>query len=313
MQNKVLIATSTFAVTSTAPLRVLEKHNIAYLLNPHQRTLTAEEVIRLARDCTGIISGNEPLDRQVLAELPHLRCISRVGIGLDNIDPDAAQERRIVVKNTPAAPTRAVAELTVAMILDLARGVTAHDREVRKGVWKKRLGIQVGGRNVGVVGLGRIGRLVAEMLTALGARVMGMDMYPDASWAEKHGIVLADLATILRECDIVTLHVPYTKGAPAIIGREEFGLMKQGSFILNLSRGGIVDEAALCEALASGKIAGAAIDTFAKEPYTGPLTGFDNVILTPHMGSNTVESREAMELEAAQNIAGVLAGTNNNI
>lgn len=313
MQNKVLIATSTFAVTSAAPLRVLAEHSIAYVTNPHGRTLTAEEVIRLAHDCTGIISGNEPLSREVIAALPALRCISRVGIGLDNIDPAAAEERRIVVKNTPAAPTRAVAELTVAMILDLARGVTAHDREVRTGVWKKKLGIQVGGRKVGVVGLGRIGRLVTEMLTALGARVMGMDVYPDASWAGKHGVVLTDLGTILRECDIVTLHVPYTKGAPAIIGKEDFALMKQGSFILNLSRGGIIDEAALCEALKSGKIAGAAIDTFEKEPYTGPLATFDNVILTPHMGSNTVESREAMELEAAQNIAGVLAGTNNTI
>ena len=230
MQQKVLIATSTFAVTSTEPVDFLKKNNIAFVLNPHKRTLTEEEVIRYAQGCTGIISGNEPLNGRVIAALPALRCISRVGIGLDNIDPDAARERGIVVKNTPAAPTRAVAELTVAMILDLCRGVTAHDRDVRKGIWKKKLGCQVCDRQIGIIGLGRIGRLVASLLAGLGARISGMDMYPDPLWAETHNVTLTDMDTILKNCDIITLHVPYTKGTPALIGENESGIVHPEPF-----------------------------------------------------------------------------------
>jgi D-3-phosphoglycerate dehydrogenase len=313
MQQKVLIATSTFAVTSREPLNLLKKKSIEYVLNPHQRTLTEEEIIRYAKDCTGIISGSEPLNERVISALPSLRCISRVGIGLDNVDLVAAEKRKIMVKNTPGAPTRAVAELTIAMVFDLSRGVTAHDREVRNGTWKKKLGWQVSGKLIGVIGLGRIGRLVAEMLAGLGARVWGTDLYPDPAWAKQHKVTITDMDSILNGCDVITLHVPFAKGSPALIGEKEIGRMKKGSYILNLSRGGIINEAALVSALRSGHLAGAAIDTFEKEPYHGPLAEMDNVILTPHMGSNTVESRQAMEIEAAQNLIGVLTGTKDRI
>jgi D-3-phosphoglycerate dehydrogenase len=306
MNAKVLICTSTFAVADKAPLELLAKHQVAYVLNPHKRTLKEDEVIALAQGCTGIISGSEPLTERVLASLPDLRCISRVGVGVDNIDLPAAEKRGIAIRNTPDAPTRAVAELTVGLIFDLLRGISRHDREIRQGTWNKKLGLQIRGREIGIVGLGRIGRAVAEMLAALGARVSGYDLYPDRDWAARYGVSIRDLGDVLAGSDVVTVHVPFVPGKAALIGEAEIRTMRSGAYLLNLSRGGIVDEDALLRALQEGRLDGAAIDTFVKEPYRGPLAGLDTVVLTPHMGSFTAESRAAMELDAVKNLLGVL-------
>lgn len=302
MHEKILICTSTFADADPAPLALLKSRRYEIVMNPYRRTLSEEEVVTLGTGCTGIISGSEPLNARVLAALPALRCISRVGVGLDNIDPAVAEQRGISIKNTPNTPTRAVAELTIGFMLDLLRGISAHDREVRNGTWKKKLGYQIHGRTVGIVGLGRIGRIVGELAAGLGARVTGYDIYPNRAWAEQHGVVLKDLPAILAESDIVTVHIPFSKENTALVSEKEIRMMKKGSFLLNLSRGGIVDEDALFRALEDRHLAGAAIDTFAREPYHGPLTMLDSVVLTPHMGSATHESRAAMEREAAENL-----------
>lgn len=309
MTENILICTSRFAESDKGPLKILERHNFTIILNPYKRTLTEDEVIALGSRCTGIISGSEPLNKRVLEALPDLKCISRVGVGVDNIDLAVAEKRRIAVKNTPDAPTRAVAESTVALVLDLIRGISLHDHEVRKGNWIKHLGLQIQHKKVGVIGLGRIGRAVAELLVALGARVHGYDLYPNFTWAERNSVELMDFSTILAESDIVTVHVPFSKENAALIGETEIRTMRPGAFLLNLSRGGIVDEKALYYALKNHHLAGAAIDTFEKEPYHGPLTELDTIILTPHMGSNTVESRSAMELEAVNNLVEVLSGS----
>lgn len=302
MKEKILICTSTFAEFDRTPLDLLEKQGYDITDNPFHRTLTGDEIIMLGKDCTGIISGSEQLNQRVLASLPNLACISRVGVGTDNIDLEYARQRNITVRNTPEAPTRAVAELTISLILDLLRGVSRHDRMVRNGVWKKEPGYLLCGKKVGIIGLGRIGRAVAVLLAGMGARVSGTDLYPDRAWAAANGIELKDFSRILKECDIVTVHVPFTKENASLIGEREIRAMKKGSFLLNVSRGGIVDEAALYEALKENRLAGAAVDTFATEPYHGNLATLESVVLTPHMGSYTVESRSAMELEAVQNL-----------
>jgi D-3-phosphoglycerate dehydrogenase / 2-oxoglutarate reductase len=306
MKRKIIICTSKFAESGNEALNILEEHNFEYLLNPYKRTLTENEVIDLATDCLGIISGSEPLNSRVLCSLPDLRCISRVGVGLDNIDLDFAQKKGIIIKNTPDAPTRAVAELTIGLIFDLMRGISIHDREIRKGLWDKRLGNVLLGKRVGIIGLGRIGRVVAELLGSLGATVYGTDIYPDKNWVIQHGVVLKDFSDLLSESDIITIHIPYTKENAALIGDNEIRKMKKGAFLLNLSRGGIINEEALCNALKSGHLAGAALDAFRMEPYHGPLITLDNIILTPHMGSHTYESRSAMELEAVKNLIAAL-------
>jgi D-3-phosphoglycerate dehydrogenase len=302
MKERILISTSKFGESDSAPLDLLKKQDYDILLNPYNRTLTETEVIQLGGACSGIISGSEPLNGRVLQSLPQLRCISRVGVGLDNIDLHLAEKLGIRVKNTPDAPTRAVAELTVCLIFDLLRAVSSHDRKVRKGLWNKKLGYLLYQKNVGVIGLGRIGRTVAELLTGLGARVLGYDLYPNQGWADKNSVTIMDFSDILQESDIVTIHIPLSKENGALIGEAEIKKMKKGAFLLNLSRGGIVDETALYHALKEKHLAGAAVDTFETEPYRGPLVELDSIILTPHMGSNTHESRIAMELEAVKNL-----------
>ena len=313
MSEKVLICTSKFAESGREPLKILEDHQVTFLLNPYKRTLAEDEVIALGKGCTGIIAGSEPLTRRVLEALPELRCISRVGVGVDNIDLAFAEKRGICIKNTPDAPTRAVAELTVALMFDLVRGISMHDREIRKGNWNKKLGCQIKDRNVGIIGLGRIGRTVAELLAGLGARVSGYDLYPDPAWARQHSVEIKDFSAILTESDIVTIHIPFSKGNVPLVGEAEIGTMRPGAFLLNLSRGGIVDETALYHALKEHRLAGAAVDTFEKEPYHGPLTGLDTIILTPHMGSYTAESRSAMELEAVKNLVEALDGSKDTL
>jgi D-3-phosphoglycerate dehydrogenase / 2-oxoglutarate reductase len=313
MSEKVLICTSKFAESVREPLKILEDHNIAFLLNPHKRTLTEDEVIALGRGCTGIISGSELLTRRVLEALPEIRCISRVGVGVDNIDLAYAEKRGICVKNTPDAPTRAVAELTVGLMFDLVRRISIQDREIRKGNWNKILGCQIKDKNVGVIGLGRIGRTVAELLTGLGASVSGYDLYPNPAWARQHSIEIMDFSAILTESDIVTIHIPFSKGNAPLVGEAEIRKMRSGAFLLNLSRGGIVDEMALYHALKEHRLAGAAVDTFEKEPYQGPLRELDTIILTPHTGSYTAESRSAMELEAVKNLIEALDGSKDTL
>jgi len=184
-----------------------------------------------------------------------------------------------------------------------------HDREVRKGIWNKKLGHQIQNKRVGIIGLGRIGRLVAELLLGLGARVVGTDLYPDRNWAEKNGVEIKAFSDLLQESDIVTIHIPFSKENAALVGDMEIRKMKRGAFLLNLSRGGIIDESALYIALKNLYLAGAAVDTFETEPYHGPLAELDNIILTPHMGSYTMESRSAMELEAVRNLVEALSGS----
>jgi D-3-phosphoglycerate dehydrogenase len=307
MKQKILVCTSTFGESDKTPLNLLKK-NFAVIVNQYRRTLTEDEVIFLGRGCTGIISGSEHISEKVLDALPDINCISRVGIGLDNIDLDAARKRNISIKNTPDAPTRAVAELTVGLILDLLRGISIHDHELRHGIWNKKLGDLLQNKKIGIIGLGRIGRLVAELLLCLGAKVCGTDINPDTNWAQKHDVSLKEFSELLLECDIVTIHIPFSKENASPIGNAEIMKMKKGSFLLNLSRGGIVDEVALYQALKSGHLAGAAVDTFATEPYHGPLIDLKNVILTPHIGSYTRESRSAMELEAVHNLITMMRG-----
>jgi D-3-phosphoglycerate dehydrogenase / 2-oxoglutarate reductase len=302
MKKKVLIATSSFGEADPAPIEALIKAGFELVLNPHGRTLTESEVIALGIGCSGIISGSESLNSRVLKALPNLQCISRVGIGLDNINLEIAEKNGIIVKNTPDAPTRAVAELAIGLTFDLLRSISRQDRLIRAHLWKKLSGDLLQNKTVGIIGLGRIGKSVAILIKSLGATVIGTDIYPDPVWASNHDIRLKSFDDVLAESDIISVHVPFSRDNRSLIGVNELQKMKKGIYILNLSRGGIIDEEALYRALKSGHIAGAAIDTFEIEPYSGKLTELENVILTPHTGSNTKESRMQMEAEAVDNL-----------
>lgn len=300
---KVLIGPSSFAAQSPTPRATLEAAGCQVVDNPYGRKLTPPELAELlAAGIEGIVAGLETLDRATL-ERSSLRVISRCGSGMSNVDLEAARELGIAVYSTPDAPTTAVAELTLGALLSLLRDIPAKDRAVREGRWDKKPGAQLEGRTVAVVGLGRIGRRVARLLDAFGARVVGVDPF---CAAPPEGVELMDLDQALPVADVVALH---SSGAGLLLGADRLAAMKEGAYLLNAGRGELVDEAALLAALESGHLAGAWLDVFGREPYSGPLTGCERVLLTPHIGSYTVEGRIHMEQEAAENLVRGLRST----
>lgn len=305
---KILLSPSSFGEISTKPKLLLEEAGFSIIENPYGRKLSETEVIELGNGCIGIIAGLETLNSSVIDKLSNLKCISRVGVGMDNVDIEYANSKKIKVLNTPNGPTRAVAELTLGMIFSILRRIPQADSNMKKHIWKKETGNLLYEKTIGIIGLGRIGRMVAEMLIALGNRVIGYDIYPDRNWAEKHNIELYELKQLLEISDIITLHVPGSADRKPIISKTELEQCKKSSIIINITRGGVIDELALYDALSDGNLKGAAIDVFNDEPYQGQLTTLDNVILTPHIGSYASEGKLKMEIDAVENLINALKG-----
>ncbi|MDR1945659.1 MAG: phosphoglycerate dehydrogenase [Desulfovibrio sp.] len=301
---KVAVTTSTFAEYGDEPLRLLRAGKAEIVRNPHGRTLTEAEAADILRDCAGVVAGTESLTGGVMDAAPGLKVISRCGSGLDNVDLQAALARGIQVRNTPLAPVAAVAELTLALALDLSRNITFMDREVRSGIWKKRMGRLLAGKRTGIFGFGRIGRRVAALFTLMGCETAFYD--PGVPGDEHSKRMEAD--ALLAWADIVTLHCPPQADGRPVLDAARLKLMKKGALLINAARGGLADETALAEALKSGRLAGAALDVFAREPYppSGPLASLPGLILTPHIGAYAAESRTAMEVESVRNLLSVL-------
>lgn len=273
-------------------------------MNPYKRRLSEDETLQLIKKHRpiGIIAGVEPLTRRVMENAPELKIISRHGVGLDSVDLEAAKEFGIKVLNTPDAPSRAVAELTIALIINLLRGICTSDTSIRKGLWERPLGAQLFGKKVGIIGCGRIGTLTAKLLEAFGTTVCGYDPYLN----EHRSIKLVSFSTLISQSDIITLHIPYTIETHHIIGKNELNMMKQDAVLINAARGGIVDENALYDTLKAKRIAGAAFDCFHDEPYSGKLTELDNILLTTHIGSFSYETKLRMEKESVENLISAL-------
>lgn len=306
----ILITTSSFASGDPTVVTGLTAAGYTVVTNPFKRTLTESEVTALLAEHrpAGLIAGVEPLTGSVIeSAAAYLKIISRCGTGIDNVDLAAAKRLGITVFNTPSAPAEAVAELSLALILALVRNVVTHDRAVRDGTWKKRMGLLLSEITVGIIGLGRVGRRVAAMLRPFGTRILATDVMPDHDWIAQHGVSLVSLEQLISTADVVSLHLPYASGdLYRLMNAERLALMKKGSYLLNTSRGALIDEQAVCDALQSGHLAGAAVDTFEQEPYTGVLLGAPNIILSPHAGSYARATRNRMELEAVRNLLGGL-------
>ena len=301
---KILITTSSFDLKHMRQAAQLAESGFDIVLNPYKRRLTEDEVKSLlTNDVVGMIAGVEPLTESVLQSARGLRVIARCGIGMDSVDLAAAEKLGIRVSNTPDAPTLPVAELTLAHMLNLLRAVSTTDDNIRKGNWKPLMGSLLAGKNVGIVGFGRIGRKVAELVSAFGANVLVHDVAPIPPDKKVRQMELSDLLT---ESDIVTLHTPYGPDTHHMIGDQQIRRMKPGAYLLNISRGGLVDESALYNALAEKRLAGAGLDAFEREPYSGSLCTLENVVLTAHMGSYAQEARTKQEQEAADNLVAAL-------
>jgi len=294
--NKILIGPSSFAAMDHAPMNRLIESGCTVIDNPYKRKLTKNELIELLSDgVTGLIAGLEPLDRDVL-EKSSIKVISRCGSGMSNVDLEAASELGIKVYSTPDAPVNAVAELTLGAMLSLLRMIPQMNSDLHEGKWTKKVGLQLTDKTVAIIGFGRIGRRLARMLVPFKVTVLAVD--PNLQGVVDN-IHVVPLEEALPQADIITIH---SVGKQCLIHNDQFALMRPGTFLLNAARGGMVDESALISAIEKGTIIGAWIDTFEEEPYTGPLTNYPQVILTPHVGSYTLECRRQMETEAAENL-----------
>jgi len=304
----IAVSTSSFGRHDPHPLEQLRKAGYEVRLNPHGRRLRRAETMELLDGVVGLVAGTETLDREIMTAATELRAIARCGTGVDNLDHEAAAERGIAIRNTPEPPAEAVAELTLAGLLALLRHLPTADRGLRAGEWHKPMGHLLRGRTVGLVGLGRVGKRFVELLMPFVCPILATDPVPDEWFAERHGIRFVDLDRLLAKSDVISLHLAPPKDGGTLLDGERLARLKPEAILINTARGGLVDEAALYDLLAAGRLAGAFLDVFADEPYLGPLRELPQVLLSPHIGSYAVETRVRMETEAAEVLLEALAG-----
>lgn len=295
---KVAISTSSFASVDSTPLEYLKTKGVEVVHNPFGRKLTENEIIDHLQGVDGLIAGLEPLNSNVFQKSPKLKAIARVGIGMDNVNIQAAEKKGIKISNTPDGPTEAVAEMTLAAALSLSRNIVQANGALHKKQWEKSIGMGLKNANVLIIGYGRIGRKVADYLRILGAHILVCD--PFMKRKDLHaGENLLGLKDGLKLADIITLHAG---GVDPILTASEFKMMKKGAIILNSARANLIDENALINALDSGKVSSAWLDVFWQEPYDGKLTEYNQVLLTPHMSTYSVQCRKDMEMTAVKNL-----------
>lgn len=308
MTQKILITPRTFGMIDSRPIEYLRNQGYDLIINPFGRLLTEEEMINLISDMDGIIVGLDPINANVIASAQKLKIISKYGVGVDNIAVDCATQQKIMVTNTPGANSLAVAELTLGLILDVARQISFSDRRLRQNQWGKYHGFELKNKTLGLIGTGQIGREVAVRAKGFGMKIIGHDLHPDPEWARTIGGVYMSLNELLSSADIISLHLPLAEDTYHMISSQEFSLMKSSAILINTARGGIVDEEALLEALQNKEIIGAGLDVYENEPpIDSPLRSLDNVVLTSHIGAHTFEAISRMGKMAAENLVAGLS------
>jgi len=306
---RVLVTSNFFGESDPRPLHIL-KDTGAEIIVRNDHPITEDEAATLVRGVDAVVAGIEPITPRVMDAAPGLRLIARVGVGYDSVDVAAARARGIRVTHSPEGPWPAVAELTVALMIDLLRWVGPVDREVRRGTWNRMIGRRLATSSIGIVGVGRIGKAVIRHAVNgfPGVRVLANDLVPNPAFGREFGVEWVEKERLYREADVISLHVPLTRLTRNLITANELALMKPTASLINTARGGMIDEAALAAALTSGRLAGAAIDVFGREPYDGPLAELETCILTPHIAGNTTDCRIRMEVDAATEVKRLLAG-----
>lgn len=298
----------TFGIFNKVPVERLEDAGCEVRLNPYGRPLTPVEIVEHAKDADVIILGNDCLDSATIGKLPNLKLVVRHGAGLDNIDFSEFDKREIAVANTPGANKEETADLTFALILDLARMMTQSINQLKGGVWNKIPGRSLYGKTIGIIGVGAIGMAVASRAMGFGMDILGNDIV-QRDEAARYGLLYTSLNELLSASDIVTIHVPLTSATKNLIGARELKRMKPGALLINTARAGVVREAALEKALMSGHLGGYAVDVYAKEPPNPtPYMSLPNVLTTPHIGSSTMEANLRMGDMAVDNILAFMNG-----
>ena len=298
----ILIATSSFANNSKDPLDLLKNNGYKILLNNTGQQLKKNDLIKMAKNAKGIIAGTEKYTRKILETLPQLKVISRLGVGMDNIDLDAAKQKGLKVYKTQTTPAPAVAELALGLMLDLIRNISRQNFALKSGVWNKQMGNLLYGKTLGIIGLGTIGKTLVKLVKGFNINILAFDLYHDKEFANKYGVKYCDLDTLLTQSDIISIHLNLSSTTDQLVNKDKLEKLKPDCIIINTSRGEVIDEEALLNALKERKILGAGLDVYNQEPYSGPLTQLDNVVLTPHIGSYAKDIRIQMEIEAAENL-----------
>jgi D-3-phosphoglycerate dehydrogenase len=297
----VLITTVPFGEIDRLPLDLLEKFNIDYLINPLNKKLSEDQLVELITDFDAVIAGTEEITEKVMTTGINLKLISRVGIGLDSVDLLAAEKLKIGVSYTPDAPAPAVADLTMGLMYSLLRKIHQSNIYMHDGNWKRYFGKRLVDCTIGIIGAGRVGSRVIENLKALGCKKI---MYNDKNirLEESEYFVFAEKEEIYARSDVISFHIPLDSETKNMVTWADIKLMKKDVSLINTSRGGIINEQDLSDALRANVIGGAAIDVFNLEPYQGDLSQYDNCILTSHMGSMTTDCRSRMEIEATEEV-----------
>lgn len=309
MNFKVLSTSPTFGYCTREPVDYLVAHGGMVDLLPQGKRPSEDELIKALEGYDAAIVGVEKMTANVIRAAKQLRVIAKHGAGVDNIDVKAATKRGIVVTSAPGTNSEAVADLTFGLFLSLARRIPFADRSVRNGEWPRLVGFELFRKVLGIVGLGEIGKRVAKRARGFDMKVVAYDLVEDRAFAEEWGVTYLPLEELLSQSDFVSIHVPSLPSTRKMIGEKELRRMKKEAFLVNISRGDIVDEEALCRVLQEKRIQGAALDVFSTEPPVGsPLLNLGNVVLTPHMGAYTYEALRETGMICAKGIVDFFEG-----
>ena len=308
--RKVLLTTPRFLAFEAMIREHLADHGCEVLEHQaHDMQMKEETLLTLVPEAAGLITALEPVTARVMAAAPHLRVICATGVGYDHIDVEAATARGVTVCTSAGSNHQSVAELTLGLMVAVARRIAYGDRVLRRGGWEPLVGPELWGKTLGIVGLGRIGKAVSMLGRAFGMRVIATDVVLDHTFGTVHGVEYVPLLKLLRLADFVSLHCPLTPATRGLMNERTFRLMKPSAYLINTARGPVVDEAALVQALHSKQIAGAALDVFPDEPHIdATIREAPNVVLTPHMGGSASEALERMMELAILNVTLVLEG-----
>ena len=307
---KILVTPTSLQPGKGSPaLERLQAYSDDLVFNELGRPLAEEELIPLLRDCDGYIAGLDQVSAKVIEACDRLKIISRYGAGVDRVDLEAAKKKGICVSNTPGANAEAVGELTFALLLAVARNIPKLNASTREGGWIRSTGTELFGKTMGVLGLGAIGKVTARCAAGFGMEVIAYDPYINDAYCTEHGIGNVSFEELIARADVIALHLPLMESTHHLIDEAAIGKMKSGVILINASRGGLIDEAAACRALAEGKLGGLGLDAFEVEPpENSPLFAFDNVVVTPHTGAHTNEATANMADMAVDNLIEVLEG-----
>lgn len=309
MSKEILVISSKFRESTETYRELLEREGCTLAERDIQYPITEEHLAEIIRDVDGLITGLEQVTPRVLENANRLKVISAGGVGYDHIDLDAATARGIAVCNCAGCNNRSVAELAFGMMLSLSRQIYQSDRALRNGEWGRFFGPELWGKTIGIVGLGRVGKSVAQLAKGFGMRILANDVAWNITYADEHGISYVPLDRLLEESDYVTLHTPLTPWTHKLISDRELGLMKPTAYLINTSRGPVVDEPALCKALEQNTIAGAGLDVYVNEPTNDCVfRHYDNAIITPHIGGASNEAYDRSLQLALLNVTSVLNG-----